>query len=107
MVCGGLEATVTATTNIINTQAAVLVMVAALAAVIFTIFYYSYQRMSLQTMSARPTFNVLVFTSLLITAPVTITDYYGAAEDSLARRHSCCQPKRTAASSLLTRQRCF
>ena len=44
-----------------------------------------------------------MFMSLLITAPVTVTDYYGAAEDSLARWHSCCQAKRTAASGLLAR----
>ena len=46
-----------------------------------------------------------MFMSLLITAHVTVTDYYGAAEDSLARRHICCQAKRTAASGLLARWR--
>jgi hypothetical protein len=47
----------------------------------------------------RPTFNVLVFMSPLITVPVTVTDYYGAAEDSLTRRHNCCQAKCMAACS--------
>ena len=48
-----------------------------------------------------------MFMSLLITAPVTVIDYYGVAEDILARRHSCCQAKRTVASGLLARRRSF